>query len=626
MARKPRPTANPDIQVLTDPQSEAHLKAAALKRLVESGKIASFEPLLPFLLRLKGNPYSLESHFPFGPMFRFRQPRNLVIKSGRQVSKSTSIASAGVLQANSLPHFSTLYITPLFEQIRRFSANYVRPFIDTSPIKPLWSDSTTENSVLQRTFKNGSKMIFSFAFLNADRIRGISADALRIDEVQDMNLDHIDVIKETLSHSLYNLTSMTGTPKSIDGPLEAVWGRSSQAEWFVPCYACGHQNIPTVEYDLDAMIGPYRDDISEERPGTVCAKCRKPINPRFGRWVHRFPDRRWDWAGYHVPQLIMPLHFSRASKWKELTEKRQYMPTNEFHNEVLGESYDTGSKLITLTELKQAATLPWENNPNEPRPEVFGRLDEFAFRVLGIDWGGGGKEGVSFTTLALIGFRSDGRLECIWGKRLLSPHDHMAEAEEIRQWITRLRPHVVAHDYTGAGALRETVLIQAGVDVGRIMACSYVRSASSAICKFNPATESHPRAHYSLDKTRSLLYTATAIKLGLLSFFQYDFKSEKQPGLLHDFLALIDEKVETASTAGIYVIKRTPNMSDDFAHAVNLGCVACWHAQQAWPDFAARIGHARITAAQLAAAMGPLGAVNEEAAMTPLEVALHPGL
>ena len=106
--------------------------------------------------------------------------------------------------------FRTLYVTPLYEQIRRFSNNYVRPFIDRSPIKPLWSGTSTENSVLQRSFKNLSMMIFSFALMDADRVRGISADKVAIDEVQDMDPDHLPIIREVMSHSKYGLFQFTG--------------------------------------------------------------------------------------------------------------------------------------------------------------------------------------------------------------------------------------------------------------------------------------------------------------------------------------------------------------------------------------------------------------------------------
>jgi len=129
---------------------------------------------------------------------------------GVAAHNSTSLASHGVMLANCIPFFRTLYVTPLYEQIRRFSNNYVRPFIDRSPIKPLWSGTSTENSVLQRSFKNLSMMIFSFALMDADRVRGISADKVAIDEVQDMDPDHLPIIREVMSHSKYGLFQFTG--------------------------------------------------------------------------------------------------------------------------------------------------------------------------------------------------------------------------------------------------------------------------------------------------------------------------------------------------------------------------------------------------------------------------------
>lgn len=577
------------------------------REFAERGNLTTTEPMLPVVLNLKGKPYDLTNHFPFSPIFRTTMPPSLVLKTARQVSKSTSQASAGLLFSNSVPHTTTLFITPLFEQIRRFSSNYVSEFIDQSPVKKLWSDSSTNNSVLQRSFRNFSKQIFSFALLNADRTRGISSDICAFDEVQDLDREHIPIIQETMAESKWEVSRFTGTPKSLDNTIEGFWQRSSQAEWFVPCYACGRANIPSSEYDILTMIGPWHADISEARPGTICANpsCQRPINPRFGRWVHRYPERRWSFAGYHVPQLIMPTHYANPAKWRTLLSKQEHMAANVFHNEVLGESYDTGSKLVTLTELKAAAILPWDNKPNDPDPAIFERLDQYTMRVIGIDWGGGGKEGVSYTTLALIGQRSDGTLDVLWGKRLLSPHAHIQEAKEIRSWIGRFKPHFIAHDYTGAGTLRESFLVQAGnISPDRIVPIAYIRSASKNIMNLVPATPMHPRKHYQADKTRSLLYTTNVLKLGTLRTFRYDYHNDDDSGLLHDFLALIDEKTEVHSTSGIYMIKRQEGFSDDFAHAVNLACISIWSVTQSWPDFGAMTGFATITADQLMAAIG----------------------
>jgi len=591
------------LSIDVNDKKDLQARLGVLGALAKQSAFPSLEPLLPMVLNLNGTPYTLNNHYPFSPLFRCLTPKNQVWCTGRQVSKSTSLAAHGVVVANSIPFFKTLFITPLYEQIRRFSNNYVRPFIDQSPVKSLWSGTSTENSVLQRSFKNNSMMLFSFALLDSDRVRGVSADRVCIDEVQDMDPDHIPIIQETMSYSRWGTMYFTGTPKTYDNLIFGLFKRSSQAEWFIPCHSCGKWNIPSLEYDLDAMIGPYSDSISEKQPATVCAKCQKPVSPRHGRWVHRYPERRWQFAGYHVPQMILPLHFADPEKWSTLLMKREgfgNMTQAQFYNEVMGESVDTGQKLVSETELRNACLLPWENK-KEPVPEAFANTANYKHRVLAIDWGGGGEAGVSFTALAVLGFNHNGSVDVLWGKRLLIGGDHLQEAKECMHWANKFKCDLVAHDYTGAGAVRETVMVQAGFNLDRVMAIRLVRSATQDLMVYKPPTPINHRQHYSLDKTRSLLYTCQAIKLKQIRFFQYDWASHDAPGLVADFLSLVENKAESRLGGDIYTITRNTLLSDDFAQAVNIGAASLWHVAQAWPNFAQLAGVAAISAKQVAA-------------------------
>ena len=591
-----------------------------LRKLAQVGGVTTLEMLLPLSLTLQGKPYELSEHFPFSPMYNVSMPSNLMFKTGRQVAKSTNLAAHGVLLANCIPFFRTLYVTPLYEQIRRFSNNYVRPFIDRSPIRTLWSGTNTENSVLQRSFKNLSTMLFSFALLDADRIRGVSTDRICLDEYQDFDPDHIPIIRETMSHSDYGLFTVAGTPKTLDNPLEGAWQKSSQAEWVIPCYntGCGTWNIPSRDFHIDRMIGPLHDNISKTNPAVICWKCGKTIHPKHGHWLHRYPKRRWTFAGYHIPQIILPLHYGRKDKWAELLAKQQgwqNTSVNVFWNEVLGESVDSGQKLVTETELRGASQLPWTNNPNDPSPEMISRLGHYRMRVLAVDWGGGGEDGVSFTTIALLGLSPSGEVHCLWGKRLVASQEHLREAREVLHWLTAFRCHLLAHDYTGAGIIRETVMVQAGFALERVMPVQYVRAATRNLMRYVEPTITHNRGHYSLDKTRSLLYTCQAIKLGLLKFFEYDHINADATGLISDFLALVEEKAESRLAGDIYTITRNPMLTDDFAQAVNIGCAALWHANDCWPDFAAAASIARISSQQIISAGSATYGWNEDREM-----------
>lgn len=592
----------------TEGQLDPHRALSLMRELIEADEFPTVEPLLPLLLHLDNKPYTLVDHFPMSPMFTVNMASQIIYTTGRQTSKSTSEAASSIIRAATLPNFKQLYIAPLYEQVRRFSNLRVKPLIEQSPVRSLLVSTSTEKNVLQRSLRNGSLLLFSFALLDADRVRGYSSDSCSFDELQDLDKDHIPIITETMSYSTWRLTQFTGTPKTLDNTIARYQSRSSMAEWWIPCTHCTTngkptQNIPSLDYHLLEMIGPYRDDISDEEPGTICYRCRLPINPRFGRWVHRYPERRWDFAGYHVPQLLLPLHYSSPKRWAELLAKMEggNIAPATFYNEVLGESYDTGTKLVSETDIQQAATLPWANNEKNPVEAIFKRLPHYVLRVLAIDWGGGGEDGVSFTTMALLGFQSSGKIDVLWGRRLYTPNDHLREAQVVWSTFRKFQPDLIAHDYTGAGTLRETFLVQAGVPLTRLMPIAYVGSASHNVMAHVPASPLHPRDHYRADKTRTLLYTAACIKRQYLRFFQDDFKDASNVGILRDFLNLIEEKVSSKLARDIYRIYGSGAGPDDFAQAVNLGCIACWHVQKAWPNFV-KTDRYRLDSRQIAAA------------------------
>lgn len=566
-------------------------QAQQLKDLCQSlllSGLPTLAPLLPALLRLKGKPYNLMQHFPFEPFFNTFMPRNLILKTGRQVSKSTSLAAQGVVIANCIPFFNTLYVTPLFEMIRRFSNNYVRGFIEESPVKNLWTSSTTSSNVLQRSFTNKSNMFFSYAFLDADRTRGLNCNKIAFDEVQDLDETFIPIIRETMSGSPYgDILQYAGTPKTLDNTIEKLWQRSSQAEWVIQCPRCKYENVPCMSHDLDDMIGPVVADIGPNRPGTICAKasCRMPLDPRRGRWIHAYPDKITTFAGYHVPQIIMPMHYGNYDKWRDLVGKKEGMfgtPANVFYNEVCGESYDVGSKLVTLTELQSAASL----HPNTIEAAMTAGVGQYYRRILAVDWGGGGEEETSFTTYAVLGMLPDGEIHCLYGYRSLTPHDPVREARICLELVGQFGCSHIVHDYNGAGSFREKYIIDAGFNYDRVIPIWYVPTASQSIMRLVPATDNHPRDHYRVDKARSLVLTCSQIKTQRLKFFQYDYSGDEDTGLIRDFLALVEDKVAGRAGRDMYKIIRQQNCTDDFAQAVNMGCCALWYMTSSWPNAA----------------------------------------
>src|SRR5689334_18831809 len=112
-------------------------------------------------------------------------------------------------------------------------------------------------------FTNQSRVYIRAAFHSADGCRGISADALFLDEFQDLAPGSLPVLRETLSHSEHPRIVITGTPKLLENPLESVFRASTACEWHVVCAGCG-QNSLLDERTLGAST-------------LICSHCQHPL-------------------------------------------------------------------------------------------------------------------------------------------------------------------------------------------------------------------------------------------------------------------------------------------------------------------------------------------------------------
>lgn len=418
-------------------------------------------------------------------------------------------------------------------------------------------------------------MFFSFCLLDVDRTRGLSVDMIKFDEIQDMDPDFIPIINECMSHSSYGISSYSGTPKTMDNGIEELWQRSSQAEWVIPCYGCGYWNMCCAGADLLKMLGSVT---------LVCRKCQKPVNPADGSWYHTAIKNKGaaGFHGYHVPQPILPLHCQNAKKWKELLAKMggaQNYTEQKFMNEVLGESCDVGVTLVTETDLIKASVL----GRNDYHDAITRFKANCEIRAVSVDWGGGGLKEVSHTVASFIGWNNTlGKPQCYFTIRFNAGFTHQQEADQILRMFHEGECDVLVHDYGGSGSVRESIMIQAGLPIERIMNICYARASARTILYYNEPTRAQARGYYTLDKARSLVLQASCLKHQMIDLPEY----ETSKSITKDILALMEDKHEIPSGSDVYLIRRKPKQSDDFAHSLNFGCVAMWHMKQAWPNVA----------------------------------------
>ena len=170
-------------------------------------------------LFLNGRSLSLDD-YPHLRRIYNDNSNELVLKFSRQTAKSTTLANLMVANSAMIPFFKTLYIAPTVDQTKVFSHDRVNPVIEGSPIlKEFYTNTSLIQNVFMKQFLNGSRMYLRYALLNADRIRGYSADMNLFDETQDLKADIIPVVHETMTRSIHKKVLYAGTPKRSRGTL-----------------------------------------------------------------------------------------------------------------------------------------------------------------------------------------------------------------------------------------------------------------------------------------------------------------------------------------------------------------------------------------------------------------------
>ena len=185
-------------------------------------------------------------------------------------------------------------------------------------------------------FKNGAELYLRSAFHSADASRGLSADLLLVDEVQDVAAGRLPVLAEVMSHARGGRMILTGTPKLIDNHLESYFNQSTANYWTMICDACS--NLVTID---ERALGPT---------SLVCPSCQQPVNPAHGAWVPRNPMATWG-DGFTISHPMVPW-----INYPDVLERQRTYDLVSFRNEVLGLPTTLGEHVVTRAELEACCT------------------------------------------------------------------------------------------------------------------------------------------------------------------------------------------------------------------------------------------------------------------------------
>jgi len=384
--------------------------------------------------------------------------RRILLFCGRQVEKSTLLGNMALCYMSMVPAYKVLYVSPSATQTKTFSADRIKEPIETSPILRKFTTTMLSSNILEKQLINRSKITMRYAFLNADRTRGIPAWMLELDEFQDIMSDNIPVIEQCLSHApeKWKRFIYAGTPKSLDNNIEYYRERlSTQGEWVVPCdrHIPNHWNVLG-----ERNIG---------KKGLSCEKCGKLIDPmgpnaQWARMVEVAP-----FESYRIPQLMVPW-----KPWSEILLDYERYPRDKFYNEVLGISYDSGLRPLTTENMRAVC------NPNLHMVD-FENYRELSLSqpfYAGIDWGTGEH---TYTVIVLATY-VDMKFRVFYAHRFVGEDvDPPVQLEKICELIRYFNVRVVGTDYGGGFDRNDHLIRQFGPK--RIWKYQYVARAQKKV-------------------------------------------------------------------------------------------------------------------------------------------------
>lgn len=529
------------------------------------------------LIHIDGHPFSLADY----PMFRAiynTGAEKIVLQTCRQVGKSTTLANNCIIDAVSIPNFKIFFIAPTQEQTHKFSVDRVSATIHGSPIIEEYFTAVGDTDrVLTRQFAStDSKIFFSYASDNADRCRGVTAQKLLFDEVQDMLLDNVRPVVRECARSFTDSYEMyCGTPKTMENSIEHLWSASSQSEWVIKCDACGKYSVSRSE----KMLGL-------EGPICMHARCGAYLNPRNGCWVDMVKDA--EYKGFHISRIVMPNevpkawapgtdgHTAATKRWKKiwnLLHGKKPDPISVFRNEVLGVSDAVGRRLVTIDQLRGAATGPLCAR----RPDTNGNMKGVTKVAAGIDWSGGGAELKSRTVLVILGWVPMlGKNRVLYYKIFPGTHP-VDEVDEIYATLCFYSMCTVIGADEGGGNMPTDLLRKRFGTARNIVKFKYADNTDK-YCQYNSKS-----GLWTINRTRSIDRIMMALGLHQEIQFPSDLKTSNIADIPEPFEDILNEYEDMVGpNKDRKTWKHAHSKPDDFLMGLNYADMALQMAKNEW--------------------------------------------
>ena len=465
--------------------------------------------------------------------------KDIMLKFGRQAHKSTTLGNLITLPCIKYDTYRTVYVAPTGNQVSVFSSDKLANTVHDSPIvRENYLNTHTKDHVFYKEFSNLSKIYLRSAYHTADSIRGISADMMCLDEVQDIVSDHISVIAQCMSGSplhykmlkgrypnlpkhMFKRSMYAGTPKTVDNTMEIYWDQSTQTEWVIKC-----QHMGCKKYNV----------INEYNAGDkflICNKCGKAIHYRDGQWIDMCPNNFI--KGYRMPQLVLDWinDYEMPETWQScVTNFRKTESTEKFYNEVLALPYASAKHPLSSAEMKAACD---SEEPMIDQNHIRGHkwVKRGNKTYAGIDWGKGDTtRGTSYSILTVGTFMNQIYRVLFMKKYVGKMSDPLLQVQDMIRIIKTFDCDLTIAD-TGDGRTSNAMMVKA---LGPEKFAELMEhGGQKKKIKWDGVS-----GHYTINRTRVMDDIFMEIKRSEVAFFRHEDFALFQP----DFTSIFGEYSE----------------------------------------------------------------------------------
>lgn len=371
-------------------------------------------------LTLDGEPFTLSKggYRPFADIYRYigikaLEPtaKPIILVGGRQIGKTSMGAAlemyfmgSGIFGTGDKPPMRVIHAFPQLEMAAAYSKTKLNQMISASimtedlnklnkkggksksHMQSLLDQSTpTNDSLTFKQFIGGNHLWIESTGLDADRLRGRTADVMIFDECQKIPGAAIGNALKILTAAKYGPPSKgvqvyLGTPRRQGSDFHKMWQTSSQQYYNLGCERC-QEYFP--------LYTPGTDDWQKIWLYGYIVKCthcgheqNKLEAAERGKW---FAPKNIDvescqMIGFHINQLYMPM-FTKEDILNEMPGKHPINTERVFQNEVLGEFFQGDSSPITIDEIR----IQCGDVERKQRAKII--TDEEQMVVMGIDYG-----------------------------------------------------------------------------------------------------------------------------------------------------------------------------------------------------------------------------------------------